>query len=381
MRTWTPLIILGSVLLACDGGGDAAGGESGIDSSPTSGSSSPDSDTDLGPGTSSTGAGSTSSPDATSSNPVDDDDSEDDGPAPPISFDFGSIPDAGEDVFGGCNAVDFLFVIDNSGSMGGAQANLVANFPTFIDGIQSTLTEVESYQVGVITTDDHTGDGFSQPSNPPECRQLGALVTSTAGLDSSNATCGPYAEGFNFITTADDLAESFECAASVGTQGNFIELTMNAMEAAISEELNAPGACNERFIRPEALLVVVIITDEADGPGDPDGAPPANSSTGTPETWYQSVLDAKNGIPENAAAVVSGHSVFSAASAVVLTNYAKGPCEPLSSVNDGVNMVDFANLFGENGFVAGICEPDYGPSFNSAIELIQDACENFIPPG
>ena len=45
-------------------------------------------------------------------------DSDDDGPEPPISFDFGTVPDFGE-FNDGCNAVDFLFVIDNSGSMAG----------------------------------------------------------------------------------------------------------------------------------------------------------------------------------------------------------------------------------------------------------------------
>ena len=32
----------------------------------------------------------------------------------------------------GCSKMDLLFVIDNSGSMGEEQTNLIANFPTFI---------------------------------------------------------------------------------------------------------------------------------------------------------------------------------------------------------------------------------------------------------
>ncbi|MCR9164329.1 MAG: hypothetical protein ACE37F_21985 [Nannocystaceae bacterium] len=359
MRTWTSLLILGA-LLACDSDGTASG-ESGIDA-PTSSSDPAVSTTSGEPDASSTSTGAST---GASTDPTNDptDDSEDDGPEPPVNFDFGAVPDFGE-FNDGCNAVDFLFVIDNSGSMFSAQNNLIANFPAFIDGIQATLTDVESYHVGVITTDDH--NSFT-PSNPPECRQLGALVTSTAGFDSSNAVCGPYTEGFNFITEQDDLSTSFECAAQVGTSGAGFELTMNAMEAAISDDLNAEGACNEGFIRDEALLVVVVITDESDGPGDSEGPPPA-SSTGDSMSWYESVVAAKNDTPENAAALV-------------LTNYDGGPCPPTATWEDGVNIVDFAELFGENGFTAGICQPDYGPAFANATAVIEQACENFIPPG
>ena len=352
MRTWSPLLVLSGLLVACDGGSSGSGsGSSGIDPGPTSAGT-----TTADPGSSVTGntPASTSGADTTTTAP------DDDGPEPPVTFDLGTTPDVGE-LDDGCNAVDFLFVIDNSGSMGTAQDNLVANFPTFIDGIQSTLSEVQSYHVGVVSSDVY--DGNSAP-----CDRLGGLITRTTGFDSSEMTCGPYAEGHNYITEEDDLGPTFQCAAQIGTSGDASERPMNAMEAAISPDLTGEGACNEGFIRDNALLVVVIITDEADGPGDGEGAPP-NSSTGDADSWYQSVLDAKGGIPENAAALV-------------LTNYEGGPCPPAGfGFDDGVNMVNFATLFGENGFVAGICEPDYGPSFSNATAVIEAACDNFIPPG
>lgn len=352
MRPWTPLLVFSGFLLACENGGASAGGSTGIDVATSGVGSSSSSTTTTNPQT-----GSFSSSSGVTTEPAIDDDGEDP-PEPPITFDIGETPDFGE-FDDGCNAVDFLFVIDNSGSMFGAQTNLVANFPAFIDGIQATLVDVDSYHVGIATTDAYAG-------NPVECRQLGALVTNTTGDDSSNAMCGPYTEGFSYITEEDDLSTSFQCAARVGTSGAFEERPMNAVEAAIGPELNVEGACNDQFIRDSALLVVVVITDEADGPGDPKGA--GSSSTGTPATWYQSVLDAKNGVAENAAALV-------------LTNYVDGPCPPLGfGADDGVNLVSFAGLFGENGFVGGICEPDYGPSFAQATAVIQQACENFIPP-
>ncbi len=236
------------------------------------------------------------------------------------------------------------------------QGNLINNFPVFIDSVAQAVEEVDSYHVGVTTTDAYVG-------NPAGCRELGALVTSTAGFDSSAAMCGPYAAGDTFITEADDLSDAFACAAQVGSSGDPIERPMDAMQAAVSTDLNTPGACNDGFLRDDALLVVLIITDEWDGPDDPEG----DGSSGTAADWYDAVVAAKGGQPENAATIV-------------LTNYEDGPCPPEQVFFDGGIMIEFADLFGSNGFTAGICEADYGPSFESAALTIEGACEGFIAP-
>ncbi|MCA9652163.1 MAG: VWA domain-containing protein [Myxococcales bacterium] len=268
----------------------------------------------------------------------------------PPKIDQGEIPDA-PPVDDQCTMVDFLFVIDNSGSMSTYQANLIANFPTFINGIQTTLDGVDSYQVGVITTDEYF-------TNTPNCRNLSSLV-----VQSSGGVCGPYADGDNFMTEDDDLAMTFNCAANVGTSGSGLELPMQAMVEAVQEVDGGPGQCNEGFLRDDSLLVIVIITDEYDGPGDPEGL----SSPGDPMTWYDDVVAARAGIPENIV-VLS------------LINYMGGPCPPFSGYDDGVHIATFTELFGDNGFLGGICEPDYGPIFNQAIGVIDSACDNFMPP-
>jgi hypothetical protein len=284
-----------------------------------------------------------------------------DGP-PPVGFepkfDVATMPDIFLDE-SGCKKVDFLFVIDNSGSMADEQANLVNNFPAFITGIQSVLANVNEYQVGVVTTDAYT---YNQAA--PGCNVLGGLVVQTGGGSSSNQVCGPYAEGRNYMTQLDDLPTAFSCAAQVGTSGNGIELTMTAMENVVNKIHGGIGQCNEGFLRDDALLVIVLITDEYDGAGDPEGS----SSAGTPMSWYDTVVAAKLGIPENAV-VLS------------LVNYAGGMCPPSSTVYDGTNIVAFTQLFGENGFLGGVCEANYGPIFNEAIGVIENACNNFVPPG
>jgi hypothetical protein len=278
---------------------------------------------------------------------------------PPVYFDLGIIPETPISK-GPCGKVDFLFVIDNSGSMSEEQASLVASFPGFISAIQSSLESVEEYNVGVITTDAYFGN-----TAVPGCAVLGGLVVSTSGFDSSNAVCGPYDAGDNFMTQDDDLDTAFACAAQVGTNGDGYEVPMEALGLAIDPNgaLAQPGACNEGFIREDALLVLVIITDENDGPSDPEGQP----SPGTAMDWYDTVVAAKDGIPENVV-VVS------------LVNSVGGPCPPASLVFDGVHIVEFTMMFGKNGLVGGVCEPDYSPFLADAVSVIDLACDNFVPP-
>ncbi len=275
-----------------------------------------------------------------------------------LKFDL-NVPPGGDapPVEPGCHKIDFLFVVDNSQSMEDDQDNPVANFPSFIEGIQSALSdEVTDYHVGVITSDAYI-------PNAPGCNVLGGLVTKTGGTASSAAACGPYAEGFNFMTEQDDLGSAFACAAKVGAGGWPIEKPMNALEAAVRGDNSGNGGCNTGFLRSDALLVAVIITDEWDGPGDPE----LLASMGGPQQWYDTVVAAKGG--ENNAAIVS------------LVNYQGGPCEPSEPVWDGQRIVEFTNLFGANGFVGGVCEPDYGPIFEQAIGLVDEACDGFVRPG
>ncbi|HWB74466.1 MAG TPA: hypothetical protein VG755_05915, partial [Nannocystaceae bacterium] len=178
--------------------------------------------------------------------------------------------------------------------------------------------------------------------------------------DSSNAQCGPYAEDHNYMTEADDLATTFACAAKPGSEGNGIEMVANAMEVAVRKDLGGAGQCNEGFIRDDALLVIVLITDEWDGPGDPEFF----GSTGNAMSWFDTVVNAKGGIAENVVVVSLVHTPG---------------CPPTDGFLSG-DLAPFTALFGPNGFIGCITD-DYGAIFTEATGIISTACENFMPPG
>ncbi len=251
----------------------------------------------------------------------------------------------------GCQKIDFLFVIDNSGSMGAQQTQLLASFDGFILGIEESLDEVDSFHVGVVTSDDYA-------NNEVGCQVLGDLVSQTP----AGGVCGPFAGGDRFLTDADNIATQFPCIGQVGINGSGNERPISALVAALSDANAAPGACNANFIRDDAILVVVVVTDDPPVPGFFDDAEPTIDTSG----WAPAVLAAKDNNPE--AVVVIGFIPWQDVSCVPLT--AESP-----------NLIGFVDAFGEQGIKASICEPDYGPVFQSTLETIKTTCDNFVPQG
>ena len=267
------------------------------------------------------------------------------------TFDVPPMPDAVEP--GRCDAVDLLFVIDNSGSMADEQGNLIASVPGFIDGIAERLGVSTDYHVGVVSTDeaDFNADG---------CQEIGALVTRTGGDLSSDADCGPYIDGTTFMTPRDDLEASFACAARLGIDGNGLERPMDALLSAL-HPADALMGCNQDFLRDEALLVIVLITDEED----------FEDSAGDPVSWYESVVEAKNG-DEDRVVVLS------------LVGHPKpNDCIPtqwtgMMGAEIATRLLQFTSIF-PYGYVGDICSADYEPFFAEATEHIDTVCS--LPAG
>lgn len=243
-----------------------------------------------------------------------------------------------------CAAVDLLFILDNTDTMAEEQVKLIAGVPMFLTAAMQNLPGVPSYHVGVITTD-----------NPK-------LIVE------NDVPCGPYAEGFTFMTEADELAAKFECAASVGLGGDPDERPMEMLIRAIDDLDNQLGGFNQLFVRKAALLVVVVLTDEEDDHEEDVGW----GSEGDPATWFQSVT-----------AVKDGH-----ANDVVVLSLA-GRQKPNDCPADQWNgkegaelaprLQAFTEMFPYQSF-GDVCAPNYDTFLLDSIGLIVEACANFLPP-
>ena len=165
--------------------------------------------------------------------------------------------------------VDLLFVVDDSPSMLDKQINLTTNFPSFLDRLQAVQGGLPNLHVGVITTDMGTKASGSVLPAPAigQIGQGGCAGTGKGGaLQVFNApVTGKYlvdveaGGGARTRNYTGPLADAFSAMAKAGAGGCGFEQPLAAMRAALDG-----NAANTGFLRSEAMLGVVFLTDEDD---------------------------------------------------------------------------------------------------------------------
>ena len=149
---------------------------------------------------------------------------------------------------------DVLFVIDNSGSMGWAQSELADNFSSFINW---AITLEVDYHIGVIASE--VNDPETDQGDPPRDIYPGVLV---------QAPNRP-----KIITNqTPDLQAAFSENAHIGTCcSDEQEAGLEAAWMALSEPLISDPAANAGFLREDAKLYIICLSDEQDqSRGNPD---------------------------------------------------------------------------------------------------------------
>ncbi|MEO8553852.1 MAG: hypothetical protein ABI678_27955, partial [Kofleriaceae bacterium] len=168
--------------------------------------------------------------------------------------------------------IDILFVIDDSSSMADKQTNLKANFPNFINVLNTIQGGLPDVHIGVVTSDLGTlgADGMTAPGvggTTGGCNgqgKAGALQVYGA----STLVTGKYIADAPGATTAaprvtnytGNLADAFKLMASAGANGCGFEQHIEAAKKA----LQPSNVANAGFLRPEAFLAVIFIADEDD---------------------------------------------------------------------------------------------------------------------
>ena len=165
-------------------------------------------------------------------------------------------------------AVDILFVIDNSGSMGGEQGTLAQSFASFIQVLEDQQVGA-NYRIGLTTTD---GTGsmratscrsrlhefqFSWAFGDIDERQRGCLDNCSIGELTLNPPWVEKGAGTTNVPNGIDLATALQCIGPQGVNGPGFEAPLESMRAALIDNPNG-------FVRDDALLAVIFVTDEAD---------------------------------------------------------------------------------------------------------------------
>jgi hypothetical protein len=176
-------------------------------------------------------------------------------------------------------AVDILFVIDNSGSMGVEQGTLASNFPAFVDVLEQQRFGA-SYRIGLTTTDAYGTlrvsscrerleefvfndfDGLVIDETQAGCLAscgFDAVATVAEGAASSGRPWIEKTAGGSNLADGISIADAMRCAGPQGINGAGFEAPLESMRAVLEQEGNSAG-----FLRDEALLAIVFVTDETD---------------------------------------------------------------------------------------------------------------------
>jgi len=192
--------------------------------------------------------------------------------------------------------IDILFMVDNSSSMAPMQAKLLAQFPVFMDvlkmvpsgnGMGMALPDIH---VAVVSSD--TGPGkFDLPAY--HCKfggDRGAFQNEPRGT----CTGSPFTDPNQHYLSASmnqtvknyngDISDAFTCIAALGDQGCGFEGQLKAVRWALDPFNPPPSGTNDGFLRPEAFLAVILITNEDDCsvPDDSDLVDPQQTTMSSP---------------------------------------------------------------------------------------------------
>ena len=177
--------------------------------------------------------------------------------------------------------IDIVFLIDKSPTMADEQAALTANFPRFMQILSQIEGGIPNIHVGVISQDIGAG-GMAVGGNCSGAGDNGNLLATPriSGCTPPNGNFISDVEGAagqprvkNYTGT---LEQTFSCIATLGPTGCGFEQHLGSLKKALVGNAN-----NASFLRPDAFLAIIIISDEDDCTArDPQLYNPNNGAAG-----------------------------------------------------------------------------------------------------
>jgi hypothetical protein len=166
------------------------------------------------------------------------------------------------------NKVDILLMVDNSSSMTEMQQKLYAQLPNFVLSINSNLPASASLHIGVVSSD------MGAPGD--QVSSIGCTSAGDAGqlqsMPRGTCTASSLAAGASYISNADmmpnytdaNLGDVLQCIALLGDRGCGFEHQLASIDRALGADGSPPPASNVGFLRPDAYLAIVMLTNEDD---------------------------------------------------------------------------------------------------------------------
>ncbi|HXU00525.1 MAG TPA: hypothetical protein VN903_06010, partial [Polyangia bacterium] len=162
--------------------------------------------------------------------------------------------------------VDLLFLIDDSTSMRESQDNLLRNFPVLMKTLKNLPGGLPNIHVAVVSSDMGAGDGLIG-----SCNSTGGKRGIFQNTARGTCTATGLATGARFISNiagaanySGNLEDVFTCIAALGDQGCGFERQFGAITRSLGVDGQSAPVENAGFLRNDALLAIVMITNEDD---------------------------------------------------------------------------------------------------------------------
>jgi hypothetical protein len=170
--------------------------------------------------------------------------------------------------------VDVVFVIDDSAGGLPLQPKVQSAISAYFDVLKSLPGGLPNIHVGVVSSNMGAGTNTSISNCPPGGDQGIFQTKPLGGAPCTRASLNP---GQNFISNVNgltnytgDIADMFGCISLLGESGCGFEHDFESVLRALGAD-GAPGpAENANFLRTDAYLQVVLVTNEDDCSAPPN---------------------------------------------------------------------------------------------------------------
>jgi hypothetical protein len=173
------------------------------------------------------------------------------------------------------NKIDILFMIDNSSSMTEMQGKLYDQLPNFL-GVLEMLPTKPDVHVAVVSSDmgapgDATGSiGCTSKGDQGQFQSMERGTCTSSGLQNGATFISDDGAGNTDYMSATGVTDTmgigsvFQCIALLGEKGCGFEHQLASIDRALGADGSDAPTTNSGFLRDDAYLGIVILTNEDD---------------------------------------------------------------------------------------------------------------------
>jgi hypothetical protein len=265
-----------------------------------------------------------------------------------------------------CRHIDLVISVDGSSSMNEEMAAMGTEvFPGFADALLGIADGLDDYRVGVLDAcaDEPTFNATGEPGMPAAC----TASDSDQGSDPCNFASGQAWIEATPATDPDAVKAEFRCVGQIDRVQGTADLTVGTCSGNNDDERPTQAAIaalqpgvNPGFLREDAILVVIAVTDE-----DEHTIP--NQSA---QAMYDALVAAKGDVKDMVFLGIGG---------------GPGGCTDQCPANYGSadaarKLHALTDLFiaQDRGVWWNLCDGDLGSGLAQALDVIEQACDDFV---